>query len=307
MTLGATLSWNVTQLLYLITIVSFILALRFLSNPAHARRGNQIGAVGMADRDRRDVDQHRHDELVGDRHRDADRRRLRSRRGAQGEDDRDAADGGAVQRRRRRRGDAHRARGAAPDPPGAGHAEGRHLARDLALGAHRLDLVLRLDGRVREAPGADRRPSDHVRRPAVRQRRALPRRTRLRDRARRRRAGRVAALGARRRGARVRRPVRAPDRRRRHAGRDLAAQRVHRPRRRARRLRAREQRPHRRRDARRRVGHAPHADDGAGDEPLHRERPLRRVRDRSRPRRRRSPPAARAAGRCAARAPTTSP
>ncbi len=48
MTLGATLSWNVTQLLYLITIVSFILALRFLSNPAHARRGNQIGAVGMA-------------------------------------------------------------------------------------------------------------------------------------------------------------------------------------------------------------------------------------------------------------------
>jgi NAD(P) transhydrogenase subunit beta len=47
MTLGATLSWNVTQLLYLITIVSFILALRFLSNPAHARRGNQIGAAGM--------------------------------------------------------------------------------------------------------------------------------------------------------------------------------------------------------------------------------------------------------------------
>src|SRR6478672_1752942 len=48
MTLGATLSWNVTQLLYLITIVSFILALRYLSNPAHARRGNQIGAAGMA-------------------------------------------------------------------------------------------------------------------------------------------------------------------------------------------------------------------------------------------------------------------
>jgi len=31
----------------LITIVAFILALRFLSNPATARRGNQIGAVGM--------------------------------------------------------------------------------------------------------------------------------------------------------------------------------------------------------------------------------------------------------------------
>ena len=38
---------NVTNLLYLVTIVTFILALRFLSNPAHARRGNQIGAAGM--------------------------------------------------------------------------------------------------------------------------------------------------------------------------------------------------------------------------------------------------------------------
>jgi H+-translocating NAD(P) transhydrogenase subunit beta len=41
------LSREVTNLLYLITIVAFILALRFLSNPATARRGNQIGAVGM--------------------------------------------------------------------------------------------------------------------------------------------------------------------------------------------------------------------------------------------------------------------
>jgi NAD(P) transhydrogenase subunit beta len=43
----AALSTNATNLLYLITIVTFILALRFLSNPAHARRGNQIGAIGM--------------------------------------------------------------------------------------------------------------------------------------------------------------------------------------------------------------------------------------------------------------------
>jgi NAD(P) transhydrogenase subunit beta len=35
------------NLLYLVTIVCFILALRFLSSPATARRGNQIGAVGM--------------------------------------------------------------------------------------------------------------------------------------------------------------------------------------------------------------------------------------------------------------------
>jgi proton-translocating NAD(P)+ transhydrogenase subunit beta len=41
------LSRDVTNLLYLITIVTFILALRFLSNPATARRGNQIGALGM--------------------------------------------------------------------------------------------------------------------------------------------------------------------------------------------------------------------------------------------------------------------
>ncbi len=41
------MSYNVSSLLYLVTIVCFILALRFLSNPAHARRGNQIGAVGM--------------------------------------------------------------------------------------------------------------------------------------------------------------------------------------------------------------------------------------------------------------------
>src|SRR4051794_17511539 len=35
------------NLLYLVTIVCFILALSFLSSPATARRGNQIGAVGM--------------------------------------------------------------------------------------------------------------------------------------------------------------------------------------------------------------------------------------------------------------------
>jgi H+-translocating NAD(P) transhydrogenase subunit beta len=40
-------STNLADLLYLIPIVTFVLALRFLSNPAHARRGNQIGAAGM--------------------------------------------------------------------------------------------------------------------------------------------------------------------------------------------------------------------------------------------------------------------
>jgi NAD(P) transhydrogenase subunit beta len=38
---------NVIGLLYLATIVCFILALKFLSSPKHARRGNWIGGVGM--------------------------------------------------------------------------------------------------------------------------------------------------------------------------------------------------------------------------------------------------------------------
>ncbi|MCP9487270.1 MAG: NAD(P)(+) transhydrogenase (Re/Si-specific) subunit beta [Gaiellaceae bacterium MAG52_C11] len=38
---------TLTELLYLVSIVSFILALRFLSSPARARLGNQIGAAGM--------------------------------------------------------------------------------------------------------------------------------------------------------------------------------------------------------------------------------------------------------------------
>jgi NAD(P) transhydrogenase subunit beta len=41
------MSTNVTNLLYLVTIVTFILALHFLSSPAHARLGNQVGAAGM--------------------------------------------------------------------------------------------------------------------------------------------------------------------------------------------------------------------------------------------------------------------
>src|SRR5204863_1374928 len=40
-------STNLANLLYLITIVTFVLALHYLSSPAHARRGNQIGAIGM--------------------------------------------------------------------------------------------------------------------------------------------------------------------------------------------------------------------------------------------------------------------
>jgi NAD(P) transhydrogenase subunit beta len=41
------LSRATTDLLYLVTIVTFILALRFLSRPDKARWGNRIGAAGM--------------------------------------------------------------------------------------------------------------------------------------------------------------------------------------------------------------------------------------------------------------------
>ena len=42
------MSETTTNLLYLVTIVTFILALRFLSSPKRARQGNQLGAAGMA-------------------------------------------------------------------------------------------------------------------------------------------------------------------------------------------------------------------------------------------------------------------
>jgi NAD(P) transhydrogenase subunit beta len=41
-------SANLTTLAYLPTIIAFILALKFLSSPKHARLGNQLGAIGMA-------------------------------------------------------------------------------------------------------------------------------------------------------------------------------------------------------------------------------------------------------------------
>ena len=42
------MSQNLSNLLYRVTIVCFVLALRFLSSPTTARRGNWIGAAGMA-------------------------------------------------------------------------------------------------------------------------------------------------------------------------------------------------------------------------------------------------------------------
>ena len=45
---GRQVSQTTSNLLYLVTIICFILALRFLSSPTTARRGNWVGAAGMA-------------------------------------------------------------------------------------------------------------------------------------------------------------------------------------------------------------------------------------------------------------------
>ena len=96
-----------------------------------------------------------------------------------------------------------------------------------------------------------------------------------RDRGRRRVRGAVLADAGR--GGRARRAGGAADRRRRHAGRDLDPERVHGPVGSRRRHRARQHRADRRRDARRRVRLDPHQADGGGDEPLDRQRLLRRA------------------------------
>src|SRR4029077_18446688 len=204
-------STNLANLLYLITIVTFILALRYLSSPAHARRGNQIGAAGMllavvvtwirigttswwaiA-----------LGMLIGGGFGAVAARKVRMtampQRGAlvDGGEGGEAADGGAVHRRRRRPRGVDRPRGAPPHPPPAGHADGRRLARNRPLGADRLDLVRRLDGRIRKAPGADPGAADHLSGPAVRQRRHLPHGARPRARARGRRTGTMAPPGGR--------------------------------------------------------------------------------------------------------------
>ena len=109
----------------------------------------------------------------------------------------------------------------------------RHLHHDLLAvrGDRRLGLLLGLEHRLRQAPGNHPRAPDHARRGASR------RSTGCCSCSRSRRAIDIAAgdhseadlhRHARVRGA-ARQRRRAADRRRRHAGRDLAAERLHRP------------------------------------------------------------------------------
>ena len=213
---------------YLVAAICFILGIRFLSAPRTARRGNLIAAVGMAIA----IVATLADEIVQDywwiagrrRGRQRDRRRLGPARAH----DRDAADGRAVQRRRRRRGRAHRRGRAARGAVERRHAGGAHGDRHPLLGDRRLRLVRRLAGRVREAAGDPAGPADHLARAEGHQRRGGAGGARGRDLRGGRRPRRGALPGARRPVAAAGRRRRPADRRRGHAGRHLAAQRLHR-------------------------------------------------------------------------------
>ena len=267
-----------SSLLYLITIICFVLALRFLSSPRTARRGNLVGAAGMAVAIAVTLAQPGVainweiivGAAIGTAFGAVGARRVKMTAMPQMVALFNGVGGGAA------------ALVSIAEfhllVPGARQPAPRRLARDRALGADRVDLVLRLDGRVREAAGTALRPADHLSRPADRQPRPVRRADRRRDRDRRRLRAAMGARGDGARRARLRRPVRAADRRGGHAGRDLAAERLHRPRGGGDGLRARLERPDRQRRPRRRLGDAAHDDDGQGDEPVARERALRRVR-----------------------------
>ena len=180
---------NLAALLYLVSGILFILALRGLSSPATSRQGNRFGMIGMAiavlttlalaSAVERPFVAAGHPRL---RHRRRHRRVAR----AHHPDDRDAAARGDVPfagrprrgaRRRRRvlcaRGLRHRR--------GRHHSSGEH-DRDVAWARDRRDDLHRLDHRLPQA----RRP--HVRRadpvaPAPRRQRRARRRARPDDRA----------------------------------------------------------------------------------------------------------------------------
>ncbi len=124
----------------------------------------------------------------------------------------------------------------------------RRVVHQHADGGDRRDLVCRLHRRFSQAARSHDGPPDHVSRPASRQRADPARHPRDVGDGRRGRAARARIfLDRAGRVVRAGHPVRAADRRRRHAGRHLAAQLVHRPRGRVDRVRARQQRADRRR------------------------------------------------------------
>ena len=171
--------------LYLVTIVSFILALRFLSSPRRsaARQPDRRGRHGA--RDRRHARAGRAENYGWICGRDGDRRRL----GASARAVKMTAMPQMVALFNGVGGGAAALvalaefHNLAPEPGRLPTATSR--SRSSCLGADRLDLVRRLAGRVREAPGADQRPADHVSGAEVRERARCSRRVAARDRDRR--------------------------------------------------------------------------------------------------------------------------
>ena len=177
-------SSNLIGLLYLVTIICFILALRFLSSPKHARRGNWIGGVGMI---LAIVSTLLLDgignwaliiiaALIGSAVGLVGARRVKMTAMPQMVALFNGVGGGA----------------AALVALAEFHIATGGLATTASvstvLSAHdRLDLVRRLADRLREAAGADQRPADHVPRPERLQHRRPARHGRARRRARRRR------------------------------------------------------------------------------------------------------------------------
>ncbi len=217
---------------YLVAIVCFILALRFLSDPARARNGNLIGAFGMAVAILATFFQPGLKNIaaivivmaitapIGAYAARAVKMTAMPQMVALF----NGVGGGAAALIAFA--DFHQS---AP-PPDRLSLNGS--VGDRALGDDRLDLLHGQHGRVRQAAGADRRPADPVPGAEVREPGPPRRPARARDRDRRRLRAPVGARPADHRPlARLRRPLRAADRRRGHAGRDLAPERLHRRRR----------------------------------------------------------------------------
>ena len=147
---------------YLVTIVTFILAFEVPLLPGARAAGHVVRRGRNGDRRRGHFRAAGADELLVDPGGHGRFRADRVVRGACGEDDRDAADGGAVQRRRRWGGGTGGAGGVSCHCARSRAAADGELGVERPVRADRQRLLRGEHDRVREAPGSDLRPADHV-------------------------------------------------------------------------------------------------------------------------------------------------
>ena len=165
------MSTATSNLLYLVTIVCFILALRFLSSPTTARRGNWVGAFGMAwaigvTLARPGV--HLNWQIlvgaaIGAAFGAVGARKVKMTAMPQMVALFNGVGGGAAALVSLAEFHLHL------QLPHHVDLQAGHLRRDRALGPDRIDLLRGLAGRLREAPGAPLGPPDHLPGPAVRE------------------------------------------------------------------------------------------------------------------------------------------